>query len=231
MVVEGYQLEQSETKCPYMEDRLFTSKNLIINSIDSEGLEALLEGGYRHFGHYFYKPVCNGCNECQPIRVPVKNYNFSRSEKRVLSRGREFQCLYKTNPVPDRMKFELYLDHKTRFEGNVTESFGDWENSFYSNQFFNEILEIWDNEVLVAVTHLDVTEKIISAVYCYWNSTYASYSPGKLSVLKGIAKAIESGSEYYYLGYYIMDNKHMSYKINYTPNQILKDGVWQQTDE
>ena len=41
-----------------------------------------------------------------------------------------------------------------------------------------------------------------------------------------IMMAMDAGAEYYYLGYYIKDNKHMSYKGNYKPNQILGDGEW-----
>ncbi len=227
MVVEGYHLEQTETKCPYLENRLFTSTNLIINIIDSEGIEALLESGYRHFGVYFYRPECSGCNECRPIRIPVKGFQFSRSEKRVINRASQFKVILNDNPLPDMNKFDLYSAHKKRFKEVDLESYDNWESSFFSDQSFNQIMEIRDGDELVAVTHLDVTERIISAVYCYWNEDYASLSPGRLSILKGIQMAMEAGAEYYYLGYYIKDNKHMSYKVNFRPNQILKDDIWQ----
>ncbi len=86
---------------------------------------------------------------------------------------------------------------------------------------------IWDEDTLVAVTHLDITRRVISAVYCYWNESYASFSPGKFSILKGIELAMMEDAEFYYLGYYIRDNLHMSYKANYRPHQILEDGIWQ----
>ena len=227
MVVEGYHLEQTETKCPYLENRLFTSNNLIINIIDEEGIEAMLEAGYRHFGAYFFKPECTTCHECLPIRIPIKDFGFSRSEKRVLKRAAHFKVVFIDNPVPDMTKFNLYKDHKKRFEEADLESYENWVSSFFSDQSFNKSMEIRDGDTLVAVIHLDVTGRIVSAVYCYWNGAYASFSPGKLSILIGIQTAIEAGLEYYYLGYYIKDNKHMSYKVNYKPNQILEDGVWQ----
>ena len=227
MVVEGYHLEQTETKCPYLENRLFTSNNLIINIIDEEGIEAMLEAGYRHFGAYFFKPECTTCHECLPIRIPIKDFGFSRSEKRVLKRAAHFKVVFIDNPVPDMTKFNLYKDHKKRFEEADLESYENWVSSFFSDQSFNKSMEIRDGDTLVAVIHLDVTGRIVSAVYCYWNEAYASFSPGKLSILIGIQTAIEAGLEYYYLGYYIKDNKHMSYKVNYKPNQILEDGVWQ----
>lgn len=229
MKIEGYQLEKTDTICPYLENRIFTSNNLIVNSIDEIGLEVLLESGYRHFGEYFFRPECNNCNECQPIRVPVKKYAFSRSEKRVISKNRNFPVKLIDNPIPDMNYFTLYKEHKMRFKENESESYDNWVDSFFSKQSFNKILEVWDNNTLVTVTHLDSTNRIISAVYCYWNKAYSLFSPGKYSILNGIKYAIETGAEYYYLGYYIKDNKHMSYKRNYIPNEVLKDGVWQLT--
>jgi len=224
--IEGYQLENTDTDCPYLDNRIFTSSNLIINSIDDEGLETLLETGYRHFGEYFFRPECNLCNECYPIRVRVKDFTFSRSERRVLNKNIHFTVKFIEKPVADISYFNLYQDHKKRFRESAVESYENWISSFFSNFNTNYLLEIKDGDILVGVTHLDVTSKIVSAVYCYWNEKYSFYSPGKFSILKGIQYAIEIGAEYYYLGYYIKDNKHMSYKANYKPNQILKDGAW-----
>ncbi len=226
MVVEGYHLEKTETKCPYLGSRLFISTNLIINIIDEEGIETMLEKGYRHFGIYFFRPECTPCHECRPIRIPIRDFGFSRSEKRVLKRSSHFKVVFIDNPVPDINKFKLYNGHKKRFGEADAESYENWKSSFFSDQSFNQIMEIRDGDKLVAVTHLDVTKRIASAVYCYWNEKYSLYSPGKFSILKGIQHAIETGAEYYYLGYYIKDNKHMSYKTNYRPNQKLENGTW-----
>lgn len=227
MVVEGYRLEETETSCPYLEGHVFTSNNLIINTIDDEGIESMLESGFRHFGAYFFRPECRDCKECRPIRIPVKDFRFSKSEKRVLTKNAHFTVKFIDDPVPDIIYFILYREHKKRFNESEIGSYENWASSFFSDQSFNRSMEIWDGDTLIAVTHLDVTGRIISAVYCYWNENYAPFSPGKLSILKGIQMAMDVGAEYYYLGYYIKDNKHMSYKIDYKPNQILKDGEWQ----
>lgn len=226
MKIEGYQLENTDTICPYLENRIFISNNLIINNIDEEGLETLLETGYRHFGEYFFRPECRVCNECHPIRVLVKEYNFSKSEKRVLNKNAQFTVNIVNKPSSDIKYFNLYKEHKKRFKESYTETYENWVSSFFSKFNTNYLMEIRDENILVGVTHLDVTKKIVSAVYCYWKESYASYSPGKFSILKGIQYAIETGAEYYYLGYFIKDNKHMSYKSNYKPNQILKDEIW-----
>ena len=226
MKIEGYQLENTITVCPYLENKIFTSENLIVNYIDNEGLEYLLENGYRHFGTYFFKPECSLCKECKPIRIPVDSFDFSRSDKRVINKNKMFSV-----NIIDKSKcyteyFNLYLEHKKRFKDKSEESYDNWISSFLSDQSFNKILEIKDRDKLVAVTHLDVTKNIISAVYCYWNKNYGAYSPGKFSILSGIQKAKKMNIKYYYLGYYIKENVHMSYKKHYQPNQILEDDEW-----
>ncbi|MDA3938769.1 MAG: arginyltransferase [Spirochaetia bacterium] len=226
MKIEGYQLEKTDTDCPYLENRIFTSNNLIVNSFDDEGLETFLGNGFRHFGEYFFRPECNLCNECQPIRVPVKKFNFSRSGKRVLKKNAHFTVKLLDKPDADIRYFNLYKEHKRRFAEREVESYENWVSSFFSKFNTSYLMEIIDGDILVGVTHLDVTKNIISAVYCYWNEAYASFSPGKFSILKGIRYAQELGKEYYYLGYFIKENLHMSYKVNYKPNEILKDGVW-----
>lgn len=227
MEIEGYHLKQTETKCPYLENRIFISNNMIINIIDDEGIETLLGEGFRHFGSYFFRPECNVCNECQAIRVIVRNFTFTRSEKRVLNKNVGFTVNIIDQPVADMNYFNLYTEHKKKFGRGESESYENWESSFFSKFKHNQILEIKDGDTLVGVTHLDITHKIVSAVYCYWNELYSSFSPGKFSILRGIQYALEKGADYYYLGYFIKDNMHMSYKINYKPNQILKDGFWQ----
>lgn len=226
MKIEGYQLEKTDTKCPYLENRIFSSSNLIISSIDQEGLETLLETGYRHFGEYFFRPECNMCKECQPIRVPVKYFKFSKSEKRVLNKNINFTVKMIEKPIADISYFNLYKEHKWRFKERDADSYENWVSSFFAEFNTNCLLEIKDGDILVAVTHLDVTSKIVSAVYCYWNAAYSSFSPGKFSILKGIQYAMGIGAEYYYLGYYIKENRHMAYKINYKPYQILNNGIW-----
>jgi len=226
--IEGYQLEKTDSNCPYLDNRIFTSNNLIISSIDEQGLEALVETGYRHFGEYFFRPECGTCKECLSIRVPVNRFDFSRSEKRVLKKNAQFTVKFIEKPVADENYFTLYKDHKKRFKESDFESYDNWTSSFFSKFNTNYLMEIKDGDTLVAITHLDVTSSIVSAVYCYWNENYSFYSPGKFSILKGIQYAMGIGAEYYYLGYYVKNNRHMSYKINYKPNQILNDGIWQE---
>jgi len=67
----------------------------------------------------------------------------------------------------------------------------------------------------------------LSAVYCFWNPAYARLSVGTYSILKQIQLARHWEMDHLYLGLYIADNAHMSYKARFTPHERLIDGRWQ----
>jgi arginine-tRNA-protein transferase len=85
------------------------------------------------------------------------------------------------------------------------------------------MLSIKDGDKIVAVSHLDITENAMSAVYCYFDEDYKRFSPGKLAVYKEIVLAKEMGIKWLYLGFYIPQNRHTNYKILFKPNQLMTD--------
>ena len=67
----------------------------------------------------------------------------------------------------------------------------------------------------------------MSAIYCYFDEAYKNHSPGKFAVHKEIELARKSNIRWLYLGYYVPVNKHMNYKTDFKPSQMLiTDHVW-----
>ncbi len=80
---------------------------------------------------------------------------------------------------------------------------------------------------LAGVSHLDITETSVSAVYTYYDTDLKRESLGSFAVITLLGCARELGIEYVYLGYYIRECSHMNYKIRFRPNQALVgDGKW-----
>jgi arginine-tRNA-protein transferase len=79
----------------------------------------------------------------------------------------------------------------------------------------------------VAVSHLDVTKNALSAVYCYYDDSYTRESLGTFAINREVEIGRERGASFLYLGYYIAENQHMSYKGRFHPSQVLlQEGQW-----
>lgn len=214
-------------ECPYIEGLASINETLLIKELTHSDLEMLLSVGFRHFGEIFFRPICAHCRSCISIRIPVQKFIPSRSVKRLLNRSKHFTFTLE-KPCPSRDAFRLYLSHKKRFKREVAESFRHYVRSFFAPFPFNRMLTIRDGETLVAVSHLDITANAMSAVYCYYDEEhYGRFSPGKLAVYKEIEWAKEQGIQFLYLGFYVPQNRHTSYKLLYKPNQLLTgDNHW-----
>ena len=226
MSIVGYLMPEASDACPYLDGKTATMEHFRAESLAPEDLDGLLETGYRHFGTYFYRPICRLCHRCLPIRVPLSGRRFTRGERRVLARGARFTIKLE-RPHPSREAYELFLSHKKRFEGQVSESYREFVGSFFRGFPWAYQLSIHDGSRLVAVSHLDITQRSISAVYCYYDDSFRRESLGSLAICKEMEIGQERGLSHLYLGYYVAENRHMSYKARFRPSQVLlEEGRW-----
>ncbi|KAI5271791.1 arginine-tRNA-protein transferase 1 [Aureobasidium subglaciale] len=74
---------------------------------------------------------------------------------------------------------------------------------------------------LIAIGVLDLLPHAVSGVYFIYHQDFEKYSFGKLSAMREAALALESGYEFYYMGYYIHECVKMRYKGDYKPQYVL----------
>lgn len=237
-MINGMSFGIQESPCPYVQGKTFKSETLYIRELDEEDMDSLLSIGFRHFGDTFFRPVCDDCGGCIPLRIPVSKFTFTRNRKRVLRRVDSLGGFPKgsledsltvelAEPHPDREKYELYLRHGERFDIEGADSYEGFVDSFFTHVPFGKVLEVRRKGRLAAASHIDITSRSLSAIYCYWDPGEWKLGLGKYAILKEIELAGSYGIPYVYLGYYIRDNPHMSYKAAYRPNEALvQEGRW-----
>ncbi len=226
MTIDGIILKPLKEECPYRGGMISMNETLFIKELDDQDLEILLSRGFRHFGEVFFRPICGHCSSCIPIRIPVQRFVPSRSVKRLLKRNRHLTVTLE-KPEPTVESFALYKKHKKRFKRQDVESYNLYVKSFFYPFKFNYMLLIKDGNRLVALSHLDIAARAMSAVYTYFDESYSRFSPGKFAVYTEIEMARELGIQWLYLGYYVQQNRHMNYKIQFKPNQLMhEDYIW-----
>lgn len=98
--------EENRT-CSYFNNEVSDIRYRFINNCSIEDYQKKLERGWRRFGKIHFVPECKNCTKCVSMRIDVKNFKFSKSAKRVISKNKETK-LYIRPPTVTKDHMELY---------------------------------------------------------------------------------------------------------------------------
>jgi arginine-tRNA-protein transferase len=189
-----------------------------------------MDAAFRRTGQVFYQPVCNGCRQCVPIRVPVATFQPTKSQRRCWRRNQDLNITIAPPQLSDE-KFELYLRFlKERHpRESISENMQTFQEFLYTSPI--DTIEFTYRDVdgrLLAVGICDICSRSLSSVYFFFDPNHAKRGLGVFGVLKELDFAREKCIEHYYLGYWVSDAPSMSYKKTYGPHQLLfADNQWQ----
>jgi arginine-tRNA-protein transferase len=217
-----------EDKCPYLENLNECHEFFFAEQIKKDEMDFLLAKGWRKFGQFLFRPRCPSCSKCIPIRVLTKEFIHKKSARRILNKNSDIQVVF--SPLNFKQEhFKIYRKHSiSRFNDKQIEREEDFVQTFYTYTGTQVMSEFYLDDQLVAFGILDRGENSLSSVYFVYDPDLAKRSLGNFGVMKEIEYAKSKGMTYYYLGYWIEENKSMRYKATFKPfetyNWITK--VW-----
>lgn len=216
--------------CPYLPDcQSRMPLEYPLSLITEAMLDELLDLGYRRSGNFYYKTHCDPCDECKPTRVPLARFTMTASMRRVLSRGdRDLHIQFGAPQFSDQ-RLDLYNLHRLQRQLSLNDGpidAEDYKRFLVDTNCSTQEMTFWRGDQLVAVAISDLGDASVSLVYCYFDPGMSRYSLGTYSILKHIQWASARECRYVYLGMYVADNVHLSYKARFQPQQRLCDGQW-----
>lgn len=206
-------------ECPYLPEKEMQFKYFFAKGLNESELDHYLSRGWRKFGLYYFKPECPGCTDCIPIRIPVEDFKPSRSQRRILKKSPQIEVKFNRLQFREEI-FELYKDHSLNRFGKESD-IEDFMNSFYMESCPTMQSEYYLEDELIAVGFLDYSEHGLSSIYFIYNTSFSDLNLGTYSILREIEITRSLGLKYYYLGYYIEENRSMCYKGNFRPHETM----------
>ena len=220
--------------CVYLPDRRTTLSVVSPLAPDERALDVLLARGHRRSGSMFYVPVCSGCRECVPLRVPIDSFAPSRGQRRIERKTGPAVAVRVEEPVFRRDCFELYLRHARHVSDRAPVCDEENYRLFLVDSGVPSVHVLYHDVGsgdLLGFGVLDVGREAASSVYFCWEPSAAALSLGTYSVLWEIAWCRARSIRYYYLGYRVGGCRSMAYKARFRPHERMdwKTGTWEET--
>ena len=217
--------------CPYLPDRherkLFTQ----LDAPDAAGslMSALTQVGFRRSHDLLYRPACDTCQACVPVRIPVGAFRWSRSLRRVMAKNRGLSVRFGP-PETSESHYELFLSYQTarHTAGDMARmSRAEFDAMLTGSPVTTRVLELRDAAgVLMGCLIADGVTDGTSAVYSFFAPEPEGASLGTFLILSLIEVTCSAALPYVYLGYWVEASRKMVYKARFHPLERLETTGW-----
>ena len=135
--------------CPYLAGRVERNLFTELNGTQAQRLhDQLAQAGFRRSHHIVYRPACPGCNGCVPVRIPVPEFEMTRSQRRVWNKNADLHVAISIARASEE-HYELFTRYQNaRHSGGemATMSFSDFRSMIEDSVVQTELMTIRDSE-------------------------------------------------------------------------------------
>lgn len=220
--------------CPYLDGR--TERRMVTELMGADAADLndrLSLAGFRRSHTIAYTPVCDGCQACVSVRVPVDAFQPTRTQRRLIKRNADLSAQVRP-PVATREQYALfkaYIDARHGDGDMALMGENDYRALVEETPVRSSLVEFRDpGGRLVAGCLLDRLHDGLSAVYSFFDPEFDARSLGTYVVLWAIEETKRKNLDFVYLGYWVQGSRKMDYKRNFRPLEAYTPGGWKRLD-
>jgi len=221
--------------CPYLPQRFERKVFAHLPLADGAAVnDSLTQVGFRRSQNIAYRPACEACSACVSARIPVGDYVFSRSERKVLSRNADLtrQIVEAEATMEQFDLLRRYLTARHADGGMAEMTWPDYVAMVEDTAVRTHIIEyrLRSNDKapgdLIGCALVDLMSDGLSLVYSFYDPTLTRRSLGSFVILDHVSQARLTELPYVYLGYWVRGSEKMSYKVRFSPIELLRPDGW-----
>lgn len=213
-------------ECPYLPNRRWHSLALHVMEADDDDIHGLLFSGFRRLGHLYYTPMCEGCQACISLRIPVESFRPNKNQRQIWKRNQDVE-LRVTPSQFSQERYELYRRYQLkRWEKETVIDPEEFSRIYLEQPGQGLEFAYYLDGQLIGVDFTDASSLGLSSVYFVWDCD-PRRSLGIYSVMRALQWCQENGREHLYLGLFVEGNAPMRYKASFCPHQRrYRGGPW-----